>query len=250
MNSNILISVIALLLVHAYAHDWGYTSIHDIVKPSNNYTSAEQLVNNTVYDENTTYSKFYTSAALAYCDKTGHLNDPADCCSASSWLDYIGFKEMYLSKVNTKAAEELTYTISSNAYDTNTRPFRHFLVSFGVDKTKGKDAKEIERTFINYELVDYDVCNVDVIEGTKVVRYFDRLYKAVRGQLFEDLESIVPHRAQNFDITFIGHSLGGALAELAAFEFKSRYPDHHPDLVTFGSPRVGNFKFSSQLALK
>ena len=241
-----LISVIALLVVHASAH----ATIYDKVKPSNNYTSAEQLVDNSVYDENTTYSKFYTSAALAYCDKTGHLSDPEDCCSASSWLNYIGFKEMYLSKIDTKAGEEVTYTISSNAYDTNTRPYRHFLVSFGMDQTKAKNPKEIERTLINYEMVDYDICNVEVIEGTKIVRFFERVYKEIRGQLFEDLESMVPYRAQNFDVTFVGHSLGGALAELAAFEFKARYPDHHPNLVTFGSPRVGNFKFSSQLALK
>ena len=237
-----LILVIALLVTHA--------SMHVIEKPSNEYTSAQQLVDTSVYNENTTYSKFYTSAALAYCDKSGHLSDPEDCCSASSWLNYIGFKEMYLSKINSREGEEVTYTISSNAYDTTTRPFRHFLVSFGMDKTKGRDPGEVERTLINYEMVDYDMCNIEVIEGTKIVRYFDRIYREIRGQLFEDLESMMPYRKENFDITFIGHSLGGALAELAAYDFKARYPHHSADLVTFGSPRVGNFKFSSQLALK
>ena len=147
-----LILVIAFLITHA--------SMHVIEKPSNEYTSAQQLVDTSVYNENTTYSKFYTSAALAYCDKSGHLSDPEDCCSASSWLKYIGFKEMYLSKINSREGEEVTYTISSNAYDTTTRPFRHFLVSFGMDKTKGRDPGEVERTLINYEMVDYDMCNI------------------------------------------------------------------------------------------
>ena len=235
-----LISVIALMMVHA--------SIYDKTKSSNIYTSAQELVDNSVYDENTTYSKFYTSAALAYCDKTGHLSNPEDCCSASSWLNYIGFTEMYLGRIHTKAGEKATYTISSNAYNTETRPYHHFLISFGLDKTKGRDPDKIEKALTNYKMVDYEL--YDVIEGTKIVRYFDRLYKEVRGQLFEDLESMMPYRKKNYDITFIGHSLGGALAELAAFEFKKLYPHHKADLVTFGSPRVGNFKFSSMLALK
>ena len=157
---------------------------------------------------------------------------------------------MYLGRQDSKAGEEVTYTISSNAYDTETRPYRHFLVSFGLDKTKSRNLGEVERTLINYEMVDYDQCNVEVLEGTKIVRFFDRLYKEIRGQFFEDLESMMPYRKENFDITFIGHSLGGALAELAAFEFKARYPHHSANLVTFGSPRVGNFKFSSELRLK
>ena len=233
-----LILVIALMVAHMKQ------------ERSNEYTSAQQLVDTSVYEENTTYSKFYTSAALAYCDKTGHLSSPEDCCSASSWLNYIGFTEMYLGRQDSKTGEEVTYTISSNAYDTETRPYRHFLVSFGLDKTKSRNLGEVERTLINYEMVDYDQCNVEVLEGTKIVRFFDRLYKEIRGQFFEDLESMMPYRKENFDITFIGHSLGGALAELAAFEFKARYPHHSANLVTFGSPRVGNFKFSSELRLK
>ena len=230
------------------AHTSAKVSIHDIKKPSNSYTSAQELVDTSVYSENTTYSKFYTSAALAYCDKTGHLSDPGDCCSASSWLDYIGFTEMYLGRQDMKEGEELTYAIASNPYDTETRPYRHFLVSWALDKTSSQDWTEVERTLQNYELVDYDL--YDVVEGTKVVELFIKLYKRIRGQFFEDLESMMPYRKENFDITFIGHSLGGALAELAAYDFKARYPHHSADLVTFGSPRVGNFKFSSQLALK
>ena len=239
-----LIFVIALLMAHTSAK----VSIHDIKKPSNSYTSAQELVDTSVYSENTTYSKFYTSAALAYCDKTGHLSDPGDCCSASSWLDYIGFTEMYIGRQDMKEGEELTYTIASNPYDTETRPYRHFLVSWALDKTSSQDWTEVERTLQNYELVDYDL--YDVVEGTKVVELFIKLYKRIRGQFFEDLESMMPYRKENFDITFVGHSLGGAFAELAAFEFKERYPHHSINLVTFGSPRVGNFKFSSQLALK
>ena len=244
MKTKTLIFVIALLVAHASAD----VSIFDEKRPSNSYTSAQELVDTSVYNENATYSKFYTSAALAYCDKTGHLSDPKDCCSASSWLDYIGFTEMYIGRQDMKEGEEVTYAIASNPYDTKTRPYRHFLVSWAFDKTSSQDWIDVERILINYELVDYDL--YDVVEGTKIVEFFNRLYKRVRGKFFEDLESMMPYRKENFDITFIGHSLGGAFAELAAFEFKERYPHHTANLVTFGSPRVGNFKFSSELALK
>jgi predicted lipase len=46
------------------------------------------------------------------------------------------------------------------------------------------------------------------------------------------------------DIIFIGHSLGGALATLAAACCKSHYPNYIVSCVTFGSPRVGNLQFS------
>ena len=221
INSKVWLFILAMLMMHASADNEGY-------------------------GENTTYSKYYTSAALAYCDKTGHLSDPKDCCSASSWLDYIGFGDMYLGRQDLGNGEEVAYAIASNNYDVVTRPYRHFLVSWGLEKTKYQKWYEIEKTLRNYEMVDYDLHEVE--DGTKVVEYFDRLYKRIRDRFFEDIESMIPFRKNNFQITFIGHSLGGAFAELAAFEFKQRYPDLSVSIVTFGAPRVGNFKFSSILA--
>ena len=40
-----------------------------------------------------------------------------------------------------------------------------------------------------------------------------------------------------------GHSLGGAIATLAAYEISKLYPKHRLVLYTFGSPRVGNYTF-------
>lgn len=37
-----------------------------------------------------------------------------------------------------------------------------------------------------------------------------------------------------------GHSLGGALATLAALDHRRRYPDSKVTMYNFGSPRVGN----------
>ena len=40
-----------------------------------------------------------------------------------------------------------------------------------------------------------------------------------------------------------GHSLGGAIATLAAYDISQEYKDHRLVLYTFGSPRVGNYPF-------
>jgi hypothetical protein len=46
-------------------------------------------------------------------------------------------------------------------------------------------------------------------------------------------------------VIFVGHSLGGALATLAAASTKARYPQLFVECITFGSPRVGNVAFSA-----
>jgi hypothetical protein len=42
----------------------------------------------------------------------------------------------------------------------------------------------------------------------------------------------------DYQVTLVGHSLGGAVAALASLEFKAR--GWEPQVTTFGEPRVGN----------
>lgn len=44
-------------------------------------------------------------------------------------------------------------------------------------------------------------------------------------------------------VTFVGHSLGGALASLAALDVASGFPDKTVRVVTFGAPQVGDHNF-------
>lgn len=46
-----------------------------------------------------------------------------------------------------------------------------------------------------------------------------------------------------YDIYITGHSLGGALATLFAYELSTTYPGLKMNVITFGSPRVGNKDF-------
>lgn len=74
--------------------------------------------------------------------------------------------------------------------------------------------------------------------GVKVHAGFKDAYEAVRDKL----HALIDARPGPLVIT--GHSLGAALATLAASDFKNRAPK----LVTFGSPRVGDAAFASLFA--
>lgn len=56
--------------------------------------------------------------------------------------------------------------------------------------------------------------------------------------------TILPHveaaleKYPDYNLTLVGHSLGGAVAALAALEFQAR--GYEPHVTTFGEPRVGN----------
>lgn len=55
---------------------------------------------------------------------------------------------------------------------------------------------------------------------------------------------LIPHLEQlisaypNYKLTLVGHSLGGAVAAIAALEFQAR--GWEPHVTTFGEPRIGN----------
>ncbi len=80
--------------------------------------------------------------------------------------------------------------------------------------------------------------------GTAVHAGFNRTFASLRPALQEALDKQGAHRSGGV-IHCTGHSLGGALAGLAADWIKSHYrrPVY---LYTFGAPRVGMFDFSSQ----
>jgi hypothetical protein len=50
-------------------------------------------------------------------------------------------------------------------------------------------------------------------------------------------------KESNRTFYYIGHSLGGALATIAATVFGAMYPDARHVCMTFGSPRVGDDNF-------
>lgn len=88
------------------------------------------------------------------------------------------------------------------------------------------------------------------IEGYAHGGFMSR-YLQSRGDLFELLEATLTAHgktAQDVDFTVTGHSLGGALATLAATDLKKNLvKSGNLDLVTFSSPRVFDHKAADKM---
>ena len=65
---------------------------------------------------------------------------------------------------------------------------------------------------------------------------FAAMYAQVREAVWKAVQT-------SDKVTFVGHSLGGALATLAALDVTSRAPDKVVNVVTFGAPQVGDDNF-------
>ncbi len=77
----------------------------------------------------------------------------------------------------------------------------------------------------------------------RIHRGFLETYEGVRTQTIAAIKSLTAH-ATHVNIIVTGHSLGGAMADIAALDFKmNQFPDASVSLYTFGCPRVGDKKF-------
>jgi len=77
-------------------------------------------------------------------------------------------------------------------------------------------------------------------QGILIHQGFYNIYLSIRSQLEDDLK-MFPEATQ---LIISGHSLGGALATIAAFDFAKNSPS--PKIYTFASPRVGNIDFAKK----
>ncbi|XP_047050670.1 phospholipase A1-Igamma1, chloroplastic-like [Lolium rigidum] len=98
-------------------------------------------------------------------------------------------------------------------------------------------------------------------KGAMVAKGFHAMYasknagnkygaRSAREQVAAELERLVRHfraRGEEVRVTFTGHSLGGALALLAARDAAVAHPDVPVRAVTFSAPRVGNRAFCDGL---
>lgn len=75
------------------------------------------------------------------------------------------------------------------------------------------------------------------VRGALVHQGFYNVYLAIRSELWRKIQSM-PIK----ELYITGHSLGGALSTLCAFDFAQYNPVHY----SFASPRVGNVAFADQ----
>lgn len=100
----------------------------------------------------------------------------------------------------------------------------------------GTTTPELLASDFQYQQVEANQLN-NYLYGIKVHRGFYNIYLSIRHQLW------LWRKRYNIPIVFItGHSLGGALSTLCAFDFNNVNPIHY----SFASPRVGNREFANK----
>ncbi|KAF2142232.1 uncharacterized protein K452DRAFT_28540 [Aplosporella prunicola CBS 121167] len=114
-----------------------------------------------------------------------------------------------------------TYSIANTIIDLSTIP-QEYVPYPGEDKGHGDDAPDAKPPKCNN-------CTVHTGFHTSWINTRDKILSAVN-------ETITAH--PDYKLTLVGHSLGGAVATLAALDFKARGWDPH--VTTFGEPRLGN----------
>ena len=105
----------------------------------------------------------------------------------------------------------------------------------------GNNMIELYSTILFSDLVQFDEDNDDI----QVNKLFLLYLNLAKNDIFskEILEDI--KRNKDYQIIFIGHSFGGAIATLASYYFtKNKLAENEPILITFGQPRVGNENFA------
>ena len=162
---------------------------------------------------------------LAELSRLMYRRDPGDPLEPDPQTDGLTRK----SALERVGWEELDYQALPGAQFNVTRPRTSGKRPFVVVAFRGThDLQDV--------LTDLKVAQEDWLGTTRVHAGFKDAYDQIAGNLLSSL------RPELGEVVFTGHSLGGALASLAA---TARAP---LGLYTFGCPRVGNESFGALLS--
>ncbi|KAI8867950.1 alpha/beta-hydrolase, partial [Ramicandelaber brevisporus] len=78
------------------------------------------------------------------------------------------------------------------------------------------------------------------VDGSRVHQGFLRSYQSVVDQFLPHVEAALEGDCKGYQVSVVGHSLGGAQALLAAVDLKRRHPDWNIKVYPSGKPRIGN----------
>ncbi|KAI8066530.1 Alpha/Beta hydrolase protein [Gongronella butleri] len=85
------------------------------------------------------------------------------------------------------------------------------------------------------------------VPGAQVNAQIWNAYQAIQEDVLKEME-ILLRRYEGYTINVIGHSVGGAYAELAALDIYQRFDAAQAlliKIITFGEPRVGDVQYAS-----
>ncbi|KAG5372247.1 Autophagy-related protein 8 [Yarrowia sp. C11] len=167
-------------------------------------------------------------ANIAYCGGSSSLTDPFSC--AYQCKDFPNMKLVSTwGDSRTLSALVAGYLSIDHTNEEIVVGFRgsHTLKDWIVDLM-------ILRTAVDKSYPGCDDCEVH--QG------FYNAYKATLAKFDNDLNKLVAENP-GYRVNVVGHSLGGAVALLAATDFKNR--GYNTYLTTFGQPVVGNRAFAN-----
>lgn len=131
-----------------------------------------------------------------------------------------------------------TYSVANTIIDLSTVPQEYIPYPGDDDNDKSSSdglfsslsgPRQIFRRSIDPEKSDCTNCTVHL--------GFMTSWRHTRPHVVPHLEELIKHHPE-YQLTLVGHSLGGAVAALASLDFKSR--GWNPQVTTFGEPRIGN----------
>ncbi len=168
-------------------------------------------------DEFSPVNAWWLSELSRLIYKRDHTEGVASALSRADHLDHVGLKEVrFFSHPNIQAA--LVETVADDP------------AAFAALVFRGTAGRLLNWRF------NLDIASCPWPSGGRVHRGFGRLLKRIWPAIAADLQAV------GQPLYFTGHSLGGALAILAASLHPARA------VYSFGAPRIGNRAFARTLA--
>jgi hypothetical protein len=177
-------------------------------------------------------TEFAYASALAYCKP----DDITSFTCGENCDKLKGYKSYFSQVFNVADGQTLSFSM---IYNPSTQ---RFITTFRGTITDMQLLLEA----LKGGAVSYTIYNV---KNGLVDNYFYTNYVRTIRKVF--LQKLKEARTtfRNYKFIFTGHSLGGALATIAAFDAVTSYnlPAQQAILYNFGSPRVGNFELASAI---
>ena len=165
------------------------------------------------------------------------LIDDGKMKSLQQLINLVGYDHEEEKKELVQTLEFMSFTLGKTFDRNGTQAFIVSNNSCNVLAFRGTEANSIKdiKADANAELVDCET-------GGKVHQGFDDAFKAVAQDIQSELND---GKYANLPLYLTGHSLGGALATIAAKKLS-----HNAGIAacyTFGAPRVGNEEWTSDI---
>lgn len=136
-----------------------------------------------------------------------------------------------------------TYSVANTIIDLSTVP-QKYVPYPGDDGEESADWRAVQEDLDDIDGGMKGEFKAPKCEGCTVHMGFYRAWRLTRKEILRDLLEQL-HLHPEYKLHLVGHSLGGAVAALAALDLQAR--GWEPTITTFGEPRVGNSKLVEYL---